>query len=145
MEKTKQFSKYGSVAAGSAATDYAIFLALLFFGTNVLLAQMVSRISGGIFSFFTNKYWSFGAKEANNLKTEGRRFLILYGFSYLLSLALIYLFTEQFGSGPYAAKITADIICFIVNFLVMRRYVFGGGRGLRFAVQRLFNGGRESR
>ncbi len=144
MEKVKQFSKYGGVAAGSAATDYAVFSTLLLLDAGTLPAQMVARISGGIFSFFTNKHWSFGASEVGGLKREGRRFLVLYAFSYVLALTILYLLTEQAGFSAYPAKITADITCFLVNFLVMRNYVFSGGRGLRYGLLRLLKSGGKT-
>ena len=138
MAVARELSKYGGVAGGSAVTDYAVFSVLLFFGAGVLPAQMVARILGGVVSFFVNKYWSFKAKEAGTIKTEGRRFLVLYAFSYVLALVILYLLTEHAGVGPYPAKITADIICFMLNFLVMRSYVFGGGLGLRHSSRRLW-------
>jgi putative flippase GtrA len=138
--QVKQFSKYGGVAAGSALTDYAVFTLLLFLGTGVLPAQIVSRISGGVFSFAVNKYWSFGAKEGH-LKREGRRFLILYGFSYLLALLIVYVLTVDFGINPYPAKLAADTTCFVVNFLVMRHYVFDSRGGILHGLKRLFRRG----
>jgi len=134
----KQFSKYGVVAVGSAVCDYAVFSALLFVGVGALPAQAVARIAGGGFSFSINKYWSFGAKGGGALKVEGRRFLMLYVFSYVLALIILQLLMEHAGVGPYPAKITADITCFVINFLVMRNYVFGGARGLRYGLRRLF-------
>ena len=144
MEKAQQFSKYGGVAAGSAIADYTVFSALLLLGVGVLPAQMVARISGGVLSFFTNKYWSFGDKGSGRLKTEGRRFLLLYAFSYALALTILFLQTQQAEFSPYSSKITADITCFMVNFLVMRDYVFSGRRGLRYGIQRLFGRGEKT-
>ena len=92
---------------------------------------MVARFAGGLFSFLLNKYWSFGARSSETFVLQGRRFLVLYGFSYLLALGILYVLTERIGFGPYTAKIIADVACFMVNFVIMRRYVFSGGRGLR--------------
>jgi putative flippase GtrA len=137
MSTTKQFSKYGGVAGGSAITDYTTFSAMLFFGAGVLPAQMVARIAGGLFSFILNKYWSFGTKSIGSIVMEGRRFLVLYAFSYGLALGLLHSLLEYTDLGPYPAKIIADVICFGVNFVVMRRYVFSGGQGLRDHVRTL--------
>jgi putative flippase GtrA len=131
MIAAKQFSKYGGVAAGSAITDYAVFSAFLFLGAGILPAQMIARIAGGIFSFVLNKYWSFDTRSRKTLVIEGRRFLVLYAFSYVLALGILYTLTEHMDLGAYPAKIIADTSCFMVNFVFMRRYVFGGGRGLR--------------
>jgi len=136
MAVIKQFSKYGGAALGSAITDYAVFSVLFFYGLGAVPSQMVARISGGIFSFVTNKYWSFEAKKLSSVKTEGRRFLILYLFSYALALGIFYALNELAGMPAYPAKIIADISCFVVNFVVMRSYVFGGGQGLSSAFTR---------
>jgi len=131
MKTIKQFSKYGGVAVGSAVTDYLTFSVLLFFGTGILPAQMVSRIVGGLFSFFMNKYWSFNTNSFGSVIREGRRFLVLYAFSYVLAVSIFFALSEHAGLGPYPAKIIADVICFMVNFVVMRLYVFKDVRGLR--------------
>jgi putative flippase GtrA len=126
-----QFSKYGGVAAGSALVDYSVFTLFLFFSGGLLPAQMVARVAGGVFSFVLNKYWSFGAKKLDTVAKEGRRFLILYAFSYALALVILYMLTEYLAFKAYPAKIIADVVCFVVNFLVIRRFVFGNSRGLR--------------
>ena len=140
MTTVRQFSKYGSVAAGSAATDYAAFSILLFSGVTALNAQMVSRLIGGVFSFVVNKNWSFGTKGSGAVITEGRRFLGLNAFSYVLALGMLYTFMELGGLSPYPAKILADTTCFVVNFLVMQRYVFSGKTGIMAWLQRLLFG-----
>ena len=133
MRAAKQFSKYGGVAVGSAVTDYLTFTAFLFFGTGILPAQMTARIAGAFFSFFMNKYWSFNTGLLNSAIMEGRRFLVLYAFSYILAVSIFYALSEHGGLGPYPAKIIADVICFMVNFVVMRLYVFSGGKGYEAA------------
>lgn len=135
MKPALQFTKYGSVAVGSALTDYAVFSLCLILGISILPAQMLSRCAGGLFSFSLNKYWSFSRQSPGTTIMEGRRFLILYLFSYLLALLLLFLMIDRLDFGPYPAKITADIICFVVNFIVMRSYVFSGSRGLRAGIR----------
>ena len=137
MRAVKQFSKYGGVAVGSAFTDYVVFSVFLLLETGLLQAQMVARVTGGLFSFFMNKYWSFNTGLLNSVIMEGRRFLGLYAFSYILAVGIFYVLSEHVGLGPYPAKIIADIICFMVNFVVMRLYVFNGGKGLRDRVRAL--------
>ena len=136
MAFAQQFLKYGGVAAGSAVTDYAVFTLLLFLGAGVL--------PGGIFSFIANRYWSFVANGSGSLKIESHRFLILYGFSYLMALAVLFLLTEEVGLAVYPAKIIADILSFLVNFLVMRHYVFSGKGGLWAGVRHLLGRGEAS-
>ena len=125
-----QLSKYGGVAVGSAATDYAIFSSLYFLFNAPLPAQMAARIGGGIFSFALNKYWIFQSKSKYTILKEWRRFLILYAFSYAMSISIMYVLMSYFSVSAYPAKITADISCFILNFIVMKLYVFSERVGL---------------
>ena len=130
MKGGRQFGKYVSVAIGSALIDWAFFGALTVFGTYHLYAQMVSRVSGGVFSFVVNKVWSFGVPEIDRTVIEGRRFLLLYLASYLLALSLLYLFADLLGLWTYVAKLFADFICFVFNFVIMRLYVYHKRAGI---------------
>jgi putative flippase GtrA len=144
MKTTKQFTKYGSVAIGSAFTDYLIFTLLLFSSFGTLPSQMFARFGGGLFSFFINKYWSFSAKAPHSVIVESRRFTLLYIFSYFLALGILYLLVEKIGLGVYLSKIIADITSFIINFIVMRQYVFSGNTGIIHLIKTATSDFRKS-
>jgi putative flippase GtrA len=139
-DNSETVNKVRRRAAMSAAVDYAVFSVLLFSGLGALHSQMVARIAGGVFSFALNKHWSFDAKSTGAVIIESRRFLLLYGFSYVLALGLLYTFMEWGSLSAYPAKILADIACFVVNFLVMKRYVFSGRDGFTARLRRLLSG-----
>jgi len=138
MKVAWQLSKYGGISVGSALTDYAVFSALFFMGSDVMTAQMVARLSGGAFSFILNKYWCFDASSRAMIIQEGRRFVLLYTFSYILALTVLFILNEKLEVPVYLAKIAADVSCFVVNFIVMRSYVFSAGRGLRKTLWAMF-------
>ena len=116
---------YVSVAVISALSDWIIFTAIVtVFPGAVLIAQAVARIVGGLVSFSINRTWSFRDQQGHGLTTEARRFLILYVFSYVLSLTTLWVGSSLLGVNPYVAKLFADGLCFVVNFLVMKSYVF---------------------
>ena len=138
MKSAFQVSKYSLVAIGSAVTDYAAFTVFVLVGVNVVLAQALARILGGVFSFITNKYWSFESRRAQQVLTEGRRFLLVYVLSFATSISLVYFMSTYFGFKPYPAKITADSICFCLNFVLLKRYVFSDRRGLLSAIKTFF-------
>ena len=131
MNITKQFSKYGSVAIGSAITDYFIFSLLLFLNFTLLQSQIFARVSGGLFSFLINKYWSFGTKNKGIMLMEGRRFAVLYIASYILTISIFYFLTTGLELAAYSGKIISDSIGFIFNYIAMKLYVFSGARGIR--------------
>ena len=139
MKIVKQFSKFSSIAGGVALTDYFVFSVLLYLELDVVLAQMIARLFGGILSFIMNKNWCFNTNSNTLVIREGRRFLILYAFSYVLAITLLYLLITQASFNAYPAKITADILCFLVNFAVMHQYVFSDRGGLLTSLKTLIS------
>jgi putative flippase GtrA len=126
-----RFGSYGSVAMLSAGGDWVIFSLLVsLLGAGHLASLMTARIVGGVTSFVGNRYWTWAARRQIAITQQGRRFLLLYGFSYVLSVALFSLFTAALRLPPYPAKLITDTACFVVNFVVMHHYVFHARRGL---------------
>lgn len=130
-----QFGRYGGVAFGSALSDWIVFGALSWLGVYYIYAQMVSRCAGGLFSFLMNKHWSFKHRQGSYV-VEGRRFLLLYLFSYCLSLMILYLAKEFASLSSPISKLLADSVCLFVNFLMMRYYVFHKRLGIIDRVSR---------
>lgn len=135
MKNFFQVSKYSLVAVGSALSDYASFAVLVLFDVNLIIAQAIARIVGGLFSFITNKCWSFELHRSQRHVTEGRRFLLVYVVSFITSISLVFVMSTYLALKPYPAKITADSICFCLNFVLLKRYVFSGRHGSLSAVK----------
>jgi putative flippase GtrA len=123
----RQGFRYVLVAAGSAATDWMAFTALVWAGAWHVHAHAVSRIAGGLFSFVLNRTWSFDATHDSPWE-QAIRFGALYIFSFVLSIAVLYGLADVLGVSPYASKLVADATCFAVNFMLMRGWVFRAGR-----------------
>jgi putative flippase GtrA len=130
------FIKFTSVAVGSAGVDWIVFALLNLGGVSPLHSQMIARISGGVFSFLINKTWSFNNREKRGLVIEGRRFIILYAVSYVLSISMFYSMTEYLGWSEYVAKLVSDTLIYFFNFTVMNVYVFHMREG---ATERMRN------
>lgn len=125
-----RFSKYIGVAGGSAIVDWLVFTGLFLLTQSHLPAQLTARASGGLFSFLANRFWSFSAKGRSHVSVQGRRFLLLYAFSYTLSLSSLYVLVDLFGFNLFLSKLASDSLCLVVNFLVMHLYVFRDRDGL---------------
>jgi putative flippase GtrA len=136
--KLAKASKYASVAGGAAIIDWIMFVALHFLGVPPLGAQATSRISGGVFSFLANRYWSFDARKKTHVTVQGRRFLLLYIVSYSMSLGLFYLFVDILALPIFPAKLGVDVIGFVFNFLIMQAYVFHERHGFTHRIKMLF-------
>ncbi len=131
MRALSRFGRYGSVALLSAGGDWATFTLLVsLLSVDHLVSLMTARVVGGVLSFVVNRHWTWGARRQIAITQQGRRFLLLYGFSYLLSITLFSLFTVVLRLPPYPAKLITDTACFVVNFVVMQHYVFHARRGL---------------
>ena len=133
----RNVSKYFSVAIGSALVDWVVFFLCHWMGFGPINSQMAARISGGIFSFMTNRHWTFAGMHTGQLTTQGRRFFTLYLFSYILSISLMHFLININHIPTLPSKLAADSICLVVNFLVMQRYVFKDHSGLMAKLYRL--------
>jgi putative flippase GtrA len=129
VKLARDFLRYNLVAAGSAAADWLVFLALGALGANHLWGQFGGRLCGGLFSFTWNRLGLQGP-EGGRLTVQGRRFVLLYVASLNLSMAVLYLLVNVLGLPVVAGKLAADTTCFVVNFAVMRGYVFRPTAGL---------------
>lgn len=143
--KYKNFIRYNCTAVLSALSDWATFVLLNQFGIFFVYSQMIARLVGGITSFSINKYWSFHSPGTTHLLLQGRRFIMLFIFSYFLSNFLLYLFVQWLSFPLYWAKLMADGTCYITNFFIMRSYVYDADRSLsrfmrNFVVNRYKSG-----
>ena len=127
---TWQLSKYTVVAGGSAISDWVTFVFLMWIGFPPIFAQMAARVVGGLFSFLSNRGWSFKVSVDGAVLVQSRRFALLYVASYTLSVTLFYLAVHILDFAPYIAKLCIDSFCFLFNFTVMRIYVFKSRSGL---------------
>jgi len=136
MTMVRRFARYVSVAVFAAGGDWLVFALLAsVVRLTPLIALMTARIAGGLISFLSNRYWTWSGNRRIALSRQGRRFVILYLFSYCLSVALFRLLTAVALVPPYPSKLCTDLSCFVSNFLVMNAYVFHARDGLaRFLV-----------
>jgi putative flippase GtrA len=135
----REGSAYIAVAGLSAASDWLVFTAISWFFPNadVVFAQGPARLTGGLVAFVMHRLWSFKDQEGQGLGTEAGRFMALYVFSFCVSIGTVYVLVDMFGANRYASKAVADILCFVVNFFVMKYYVFADAKTLAQAAERL--------
>jgi putative flippase GtrA len=135
----REGSAYVAVAGLSAASDWSLFTAIswLFPHIDVVFAQGPARLMGGVVAFGLHRLWSFKDQEGQGLGTEAGRFMALYIFSFCVSIGTVYVLVDLFGVNRYGSKAFADILCFIVNFFVMKFYVFADARNLSDAAVKL--------
>lgn len=117
------FSKYTGVALTSFLIDYSIFMVLsCLFGIYYLFAHVVSRICSGTFNFFANKHIVFKSKSRK--LQEGIRYITAVLFSLLSTALLLYCFVDLIGFPKAIAKPVAEFTMFLVNFMILNKFVF---------------------
>lgn len=135
----REGSAYIAVACLSALSDWLVFTGVSWAmpQADVVFAQAPARLTGGLVAFVLHRLWSFKDQEGQGLGTEAGRFLALYVFSFCLSLATVYVAVDLLDANRYVSKAFADILCFVVNFVVMKYYVFADARSLAHAAERV--------
>jgi putative flippase GtrA len=139
----REGAAYISVAGLSAVSDWLVFTAIsmMFPAVDVVFAQAPARLTGGLVAFMMHRSWSFRNQQGQGLGTEAGRFLALYVFSFVVSLGTVFVLVDLLGANRYGSKAVADILCFVVNFFVMKFYVFGDAKSLNDAASKLRNPG----
>jgi putative flippase GtrA len=139
LKSLREGTAYIGVAGLSALSDWVIFAAISWWVPNaaVVAAQAPARLTGGLVAFMLHRNWSFKDQEGQGLGTEAGRFLALYVFSFCVSIGTVFVLVDLLGFNRYVSKAFADVSCFVVNFLVMKFYVFADARNLSHAAGRL--------
>jgi putative flippase GtrA len=122
----REASAYISVAGAAALSDWLVFSLVSWLSPerDVVYAQAIARLTGGLVAFVMHRSWSFRDQQGLGLTTEAGRFLALYVFSFCLSIAVVYGLVDVLGTNRFASKAIADTLCFVVNFIVMKVWVF---------------------
>ena len=117
------FSKYTGVAISSFLLDYSIFMVLIYLlGFYYIFAHIVSRICSGTFNFFANRHIVFKSKSRK--LQEGFRYIAAVVFSLLSTAVLLYCFVDLIGFPKAIAKPAAECAMFLVNFVILNKFVF---------------------
>lgn len=119
---------YGLVGLASLATDFLIYNLMLWgladFETTKasLIAHGVSRPIGGLVCFYLNKIWTFQSRNRGSTRVQLVRFWCIFGMSTVLTGFLIWLSVSTLG--PRFAKLAAEGVAVIFNYLTMRFWAF---------------------
>lgn len=117
------FSKYSFVAFASFLSDWAMFLLLTTLSMYYLYAQVIARLTGGVVSFFLNKFWSFESREVNQIPVQAVRFAMLYVFTFCVTIILLQVLVNL-GTPVAVAKLLSDGVGFVINFFAMKFFVY---------------------
>jgi len=122
-QKALQFIRFCTVGLGNTAVDLIAFFILNFGGTPYLQAQLISYSIGVLNSFVFNRRWTFRAAGKVNV-SEIVKFIIVNGFSLLITSGLIFILHDAYHVNLWISKILATAAGIIVNYIGNRFWVF---------------------
>lgn len=119
--KNKEIYKFLIVGSSSVLLDFIIYRILVNNGLDISLSKLLSFVSGSVFGFILNKYWTFNSKK----KTfrEIIYYIILYTITAYLNTGV-----NKFVLGLYT-NTTFSFLCAtgvstVINFLGQKFIVF---------------------
>ena len=115
--------RFGLVRFGAAGIVNTIFGAsayvlLVWLGMNLFAAQITATVLGVGFNFMMFTLHVFPGSKPAPLK-----FVLAYALNYGLSLCVLAIF-HLFMRSPYSAGVATMAVTAVVNYLILRRFVF---------------------
>ena len=126
------FVRFAAVSLMTAALDNAVFIAGLQFLPSILLCQVISRLTAGLFQFTAARKRVFHSNVP--ISSALPRFLALVLFSGALSYVLIQTLLSYTQLNVIAAKLSAESVLFVISFVLQRDLVFTRAKGTRESV-----------
>lgn len=118
----KQLWRYYQAGVANTAVGYGLFALFVWLGMNVFLAQIFSHLLGVAFNYFTYSRHAFVGHKASK-----SRFVLSYAGNYLLGLAVLAAATRVVSS-PYLAGFISVVFVSLVNYFILKRFVFRASR-----------------
>jgi putative flippase GtrA len=117
------FFRYVAVGGTSALIEYTLFNVLYSgVGLATLVANSIAIVIAVIFHFNLQKRWTF--RDAQSLRRQLPRYLMMIGVAAVLNNLLVYLFIEVMLMPPALAKLLQIGLLFSLQFTVSRLIVF---------------------
>lgn len=117
---------FAFVGSLTVVLDFVIYRGLvLTMPVDVVFAKAVGFLSGTIFAYFANRFWTFGQRQSSNEQLW--RFILLYmitcGINVLVNTAALFILDTVSFAVP-VAFILATGISATLNFVGMKFFIF---------------------
>ena len=116
------FFRYNIVQILAYGLDLGSFSALVHIGTGLILANVAAKLVAGLFAFFMHKTFTFQKRDSGRVWREAIVYFSLLMVNIPVSSAILAGLTAVLPT--MAAKVTADISCMALSFLLTRLFVF---------------------
>lgn len=115
--------KFGITGVMNTLVDFVVFMLLTNVGVAIYIAQVISYSCGMLNSYIVNRSWTFKSR-GKFWGPQMRKFVIANLSLLLLSLAMLWLFTEQLGLIKILAKLCSTVLIMVIGFIANRLWVF---------------------
>lgn len=110
--------RYYQAGVINTAFGFGIYALLVWWGLNIFFAQVLAHLIGMAFNYLTYSRHAFRGSAPVRL-----RFVVAYAVNYGLSVATLALASLVIGS-PYLAGLVAIVIVSLINYFVLKQFVF---------------------
>lgn len=120
------FLRYIIIQLLAYSIDVGLFLVILKFAPpNLLFANVLAKLSAGIFAFVAHRNFTFHIRESSAARQQAVRYFLLLALNIPLASAILALLV-LWVSKPLAAKFMADIFCVALTYGVSKYFIFIG-------------------
>jgi putative flippase GtrA len=119
----RQVLRYYQAGIVNTLFGYGCYAALVWLSLDMFVAQLVSHVLGTLFNYFTFSRYTFAGEDGSPL-----RFVASYGVNYLIGLAVLWSLSRVIVS-PYLAGLVTVVIVSVINFAILKRFVFRSAAG----------------
>lgn len=122
----KEILKFGSSSFVSFLVDYAIYsiLVLCFPSVEVLIFNVIARVISASLNFALNRNMVFTKKEKMSVWSSLWRYALLAACILAANSGIVYGLVDCLGWNKFVGKLLAEIVLFIVSWLVQRNFVY---------------------
>lgn len=121
-----QFIRYGIVGVVSNGLLYLLYITLTYMRVIPEFAATIAYVLGGSWTYFFNRNWSFESGAAH--RKAAPRYALTYLAGYFITIGILAIGYRWIGMQHFISQLIAICITAIVNFLLLRFWVFANAK-----------------
>lgn len=123
LSSARRLWRYYQAGIVNTAFGYGLFALFVALGLNMYVAQIASHLLGMAFNYFTYSRHAFHDSDVSK-----SRFIASYAVNYLLGLGALWVVSQAVAS-PYLAGLIAVAIVSLINYFILKHWVFTARAG----------------
>lgn len=122
--RMEQFIKFAIVGCSNTIINLAVYYLCIYLGVHYLIAYTLGFLVSVCNAFYWNNKYVFKNKQEQSIMKAFIKVLASYGFTFLLSIALMSLLVEILNVSSYIAPILKMVITIPLNFFLNKIWAF---------------------